>query len=117
MTIDFNPVPVMYTDEELASCVYTILADNERGDTISFNRICTQIVQMAKSSGKVKPDTEYNSSEISLRDQLRLSAIMWDMIFEKKVFPLFGSKRWFGCNEEDTLFVIQSRFNKSFNNG
>ena len=107
MIHDTNPVPIMLTDAELADHVNGIIANMNVGDEISFKQICSQIIRMAKEEGIVKPDTEFSSSEISPADQERVSAIMWDLLLDKKVYTIFGSYRWFGRSDEDTLFVVK----------
>ena len=97
----------MFTDAELTDHVNGIIANMHVGDDISFKQICSQIIRMAKDEGKVKPDTEYSSSEISPADQERVSAIMWDLILDKRVYTVFGSYRWFGRGEDDTVFVMK----------
>ena len=107
MTYDPNPVPVLFTDTELYEHVTGIVANMNVGDTISFNQICAQIIQMAEEEGKLKPNTQYSSSELRCSDQKRVSAIMWELIFDRMVYTIFGSYRWFGRGEDDTLFVVR----------
>ena len=107
MTIDPNPVPVLYTDEELDKQVRGIIANMEVGDKVSFNNICAQIIRMAEEDKKLKPNTEYTSTEIQSKDQMRISAIMWDLIIERKVYTIMGSYRWFVRTQDDTIFVVR----------
>ena len=106
-TINFNPVPVSFTDDELSSHIRSIISSMKSGDDISFQRICTSVIKLAERDGKLKPNTEYHSSDISAADQERISIVLWDLILERKVYTLFGNKRWFACNQDDTLFVIR----------
>ena len=107
MNYDPNPVPVLFSNSELAEHVEGIIDKLDNGDEISFNQICSQVIQMAESEGKLKPDTQYSSSEISCSDQERISSIMWNLILDRKVYTIFGSYRWFARREEDTIFVVK----------
>lgn len=107
MTYDPNPVPVLFTDTELSEHVTGIVANMKVGDEISFKQICAQIIQMAEADGKLKPNTQYSSSELTRPDQERISAIMWELLLDRRVYTVFGSYRWFGRREDDTIFVIK----------
>lgn len=107
MTYDPNPVPVLFSDSELNERVRGIIANMSPGDEVSMSEICLLIIQMAESEGKLKADTKYSSSELSPRDQERVSVIMWDLILERKVYTLFGSYLWFGQRQDNTLFIVR----------
>ena len=100
----FNPIPVLFTNEELSDHIHSIISGKESGDEISFQNICLSVIRLAENEGKIKSNTEYHSSEISTTDQERISAILWDLILDRKIYILFGNKRWFACNQDDTLF-------------
>lgn len=107
MIYDPNPVPVLFSDTELSVHVNGIIVNMNAGDTISFKQICAQIIQMAEEEGKLKPNTQYTSSELRRLDQERVSAVMWELILNRKVYTVFGSYRWFGRSEDDTIFVVK----------
>lgn len=107
MTYDPNPVPVLFSDTELTEHVKGIIANMKVGEGISFKQICAQIIQMAGEEGKLKPNTQYSSSELSCSDQERVSAIMWELILDRKIYTVFGNYRWLGRSEDDPVFVIK----------
>lgn len=91
MTINYNPVPVDYTDEELRIIVeeYIIVQKSE----FSFKGICRHVLQKAMDEGRTvdSRNTQYESNELKASDGIRVSNILWDLIFERKIIIAFGN--------------------------
>ena len=80
MTINYNPVPLDYTDEELRTVVEEYIADQK--SEFSFKKMCLSILHRAMDEGKTVDSrhTQYESNELKASDGNRISRILWDMI-------------------------------------
>ncbi len=106
MTINYNPVPVDYTDEELRTIVEAYIA-SQRSE-FSFKSICRHVLQKAMEDGRTvdSRNTQYESNELRASDGIRVSSILWDLIFERKIIIAFGENPYRSMpNGSDTRFV------------
>lgn len=105
MTItDSNPVPVIYTDQELKILIDKYLLDM-KGE-FSYKGVCHYVVNEAKCNNKVEgaPNTKYSSSDISIADGIRISKALWEKIWKKEIFIAFGDNPYRGRYNDDTRF-------------
>lgn len=100
-----NPVPVEYTEEEMKEKVLTFIKD--RKSEFSFRSLSNYIVQTAMNEQKVKDaaHTQYSSNEMDPHSSIQLSKILWDLIWDKKVFIAFGENPYMAHYAGDTRFV------------
>lgn len=100
-----NPVPVEYTEEEMRERVLRFIDDNKT--EFSFKVLSSYMVQIAISERKVKDadHTVYSSSEMDPRSSIMLSKILWDLIWDKKIFIAFGENPYAAHYAGDTRFV------------
>ena len=100
-----NPVPVEYTEEEMKEKVLAFIKNVER--EFSFRTLSNFIVQTAMNEQKVKDaaHTQYSSNEMDPLSSIQLSKILWDLIWDKKVFIAFGENPYMAHYSGDTRFV------------
>lgn len=101
MTYDPNPVSLTYSEEELRTIIeqYISICDLE----FSYKAICHYILERAKQEGKVPNAeyTQYGSSELNPLSGIMVSRLLWEMIWEKKIFVAFGANPYRGGYCED----------------
>ena len=106
MTINYNPVPLDYTDEELRTVVEEYIAAQKL--EFSFRRLCHSVLRRAMDEGKTVDSrhTQYESTELKSSDGDRISRILWNMIYERRIIIAFGENPYLStyCNN-DTRFI------------
>lgn len=105
MTINYNPVPLDYTDDELRKVVEEYI-DAQKSE-FSFKKMCLSILHRAMDEGKTVDSrhTQYESNELKSTDGIRLSRILWDMIFERRIIIAFGDNPYLLTYGNDTRFI------------
>ena len=100
-----NPVPVEYTEEEMKEKVLAFIKNVER--EFSFRTLSNFIVQTAMNEQKVNDaaHTHYSSNQMDALSSIQLSKILWDLIWDKKVFIAFGENPYMAHYAGDTRFV------------
>ena len=108
MNIDTNPVQLLYNDEELSDRINMVMDSRDHTTGITFVNLCYQLVQMAFQERKVKKadeSTTITSEELSAEDQVRVSRILWELIWDHKIFLLFGRSELLGLSNGEDRFV------------
>ena len=108
MKIDPNPVQLLYNNEELRDRINMVMESRDHTKGITFVNLCYQIVQVAFQEHKVKKadeDTTVVSEELSAEDQVRVSRILWELIWDHKIFLLFGRSELLGLSNGEDRFV------------
>ena len=107
MKYDSNPVRLLYNNEELRDRILMIIEGRDKTTGITFVNLCYQIIQMAFQENKVrKPDdTIITSEELAPEEQVRVSRILWELIWNHKVFLLFGRSELLGLSNGEDRFV------------
>jgi hypothetical protein len=74
-----------YTDKELSELVENIL-ENE-SVAIPFSQLCAKIIDAASKEGKLKVEnhTQYAKIDVTQEDGERISRILWDLIWARKL--------------------------------
>lgn len=106
MTINYNPVPVDYSDEELKTIVEDFIVAQR--SEFSYKGICRHILQKAMNEGRTvdSRNTQYESNELKASDGIRVSSILWDLIFEREIIMAFGDNPYQSLpSGTDTRFV------------
>lgn len=59
----------------------------------TFQNLCQQILVTAEQEGKLRkePNTEYSTIHLTTNDIMAISKILWDMIWERKVYIVFDA--------------------------
>ena len=117
MNYDANPVQLLYNDEELSDRINMVMDSRDHTTGITFVNLCYQLVQMAFQERKVKKadeNTTLTSEELSAVDQVRVSRILWELIWNHKIFLLFGRSELLGLSNGEDRFVKYWFFPKFF---
>lgn len=101
-----NPIPVEYTEKEMKEKVL-IFIKNVEGE-FSFRTLSNYVVQTAMNEQKVKDaaHTQYSSNEMDSLSSIQLSKILWELIWDKKLFIAFGENPYMAHYACDTRFVV-----------
>ena len=104
---DANPVHVLYNNEELRNRILMIIEGRDKTTGITFVNLCYQIMQMAFQENQVKKadDTIVTSEELAPEEQVRVSRILWELIWDHKIFLLFGRSELLGLSNGEDRFV------------
>lgn len=106
MNYDSNPVKLTYSDDELLNRISLIMKERGKQPGITFVNLCYQILQIALQEHRVpEPETTYTSNELAPEDQIRVSHMLWELIWARKVFLLFGRSDLLGLSNGEDRFV------------
>ena len=107
MNYDANPVQLLYNNEELRERINMVMDSRDHTTGITFVNLCYQIIQVAFQENKVKKpeDTIITSEELAPEEQVRVSRILWELIWDHKVFLLFGRSELLGLSNGEDRFV------------
>ena len=107
MNYDANPVHVLYNNEELRERILMIIEGRDKTTGITFVNLCYQVMQIAFQENQVKKaeDTIITSEELAPEEQVRVSRILWELIWDHKIFLLFGRSELLGLSNGEDRFV------------
>lgn len=108
MNYDSNPVRLDYNDEELQERISMVMDSRDHTTGITFVNLCYQLVQIGFQEHRVKKADEniiLISEELSPEDQVRVSRILWELIWNHKIFLLFGRSELLGLSNGEDRFV------------
>lgn len=100
-----NPVPVEYTEVEMREIVLGYIYSSKT--EFSFRNLSYYIVQKAIEEQKVKnaSNTQYSSNEMDSISSIQLSKILWELIWDKKIYIAFGENPFVTRYKGDVRFV------------
>ncbi len=101
-----NPVPVIYTKEELEKVIDEYLQSVQT--EFSFRSLCSHIIERAIKDEKVTDakNTQYGSREMSPLSAIEVSKYLWNLIWDRKIFIAFGENPYASHYNNDTRFII-----------
>ncbi len=107
MNYDANPIHTLYDNETLKHLVEVVIESNDTTSGITFHSLCNQIRQQAIRDRALAnlENTVYSSEELAREEQVRVSRILWELIWEHKVFLLFGRSPLLGLSNGEDRFV------------
>jgi hypothetical protein len=107
MNYDSNPVHILYNNEELRQRILMIMEGRDSTTGITFVNLCYQIRQMALQEHMVEQEgeTTFTNDELTPTDQVRVSRILWELIWAHKIFLLFGRSELLGLSNGEDRFV------------
>lgn len=107
MNYDANPIHTLYDNETLKHLVEVIIEKNDTTSGTTFLNLCHQVRQQAIRDRALADleNTVYTSEELAPADQVRLSRLLWELIWEHKVFLLFGRSPLLGLSNGEDRFV------------
>lgn len=84
-------IPLTYTQQELIQTVTKLVDD--MSTPFAFQNLCQQILVTAEQEGKLKkePATEYSTIHLTTNDIIAISKILWDMIWERRIYIVFDA--------------------------
>ena len=108
MNYDANPVHLLYNNEELRERILMVMDGRDHTTGITFVNLCYQVVQMAFQEHMVKKadeNTTLTNEELAAEEQVRVSRILWELIWDHKIFLLFGRSALLGLSNGEDRFV------------
>lgn len=107
MNIDANPVHILYDNNKLRDVIMMVMEGRENTLGITFVNLCYQILQLAEQEKMVQDSgvVIHTSNEIAPEDQVRVSRVLWELIWDHKVFLLFGRSPLLGLSNGEDRFV------------
>lgn len=108
MNYDSNPVHLLYNNEELRDRINMVMDSRDHTTGITFVNLCYQLIQVAFQENKVKKlddNTTITSEELAPEEQVRVSRILWELIWDHKIFLLFGRSELLGLSNGEDRFV------------
>ena len=107
MKYDSNPVHLLYDNEELRDRMLMIIEGRYKTTGITFVNLCYQVIQIGFQENKVMipEDTIITSEELAPEEQVRVSRILWELIWDHKIFLLFGRSELLGLSNGEDRFV------------
>ena len=107
MKYDTNPVHLLYDNEEMRERILMVMDGRDKTTGITFVSLCYQIIQLGFQENKVKipADTIITSEELAPEEQVRVSRILWELIWDRKIFLLFGRSDLLGLSNGEDRFV------------
>jgi hypothetical protein len=107
MKYDTNPVHLLYSNEELRDRILMVMESRDHTTGITFVNLCYQIIQIGFQENKVviPEDSIVTSEELAAEEQVRVSRILWELIWDRKIFLLFGRSDLLGLSNGEDRFV------------
>ena len=107
MNYDTNPVHLLYSNEELRDRILMVMESRDHTTGITFVNLCYQIIQIGFQENKVviPEDSIVTSEELAAEEQVRVSRILWELIWDRKIFLLFGRSDLLGLSNGEDRFV------------
>ena len=107
MNYDANPVHLLYNAEEMRDRINMIMDSRDHTTGITFVNLCYQLIQIAFQENKVKKNDGViiTSEELAPEEQVQVSRILWELIWNHKVFLLFGRSELLGLSNGEDRFV------------
>lgn len=107
MNYNSNPIHTLYDNETLKHLIEVIVEKNDTPAGTTFLNLCNQIRQQAIRDRALADlaNTVYSCEELAPEEQVRISRLLWELIWEHKVFLLFGRSPLLGLNNGEDRFV------------
>ena len=107
MKYDNSPVHLLYDNEELRERILMVMDGRDHTTGITFVSLCYQVIQLGFQENKVEipADTIITSEELAPGEQVRVSRILWELIWDHKIFLLFGRSDLLGLSNGEDRFV------------
>lgn len=104
---DKTPISILYTDQEMLD-VLTSFIDSYDDDTVTFEQISTYLISKADKDSKLDklPEAKYNSIILTDKDGQRLSRMLWELIFQRKIYLNFYKNPYGNIKQADFVFGL-----------
>ena len=107
MNYDSTPNKTLYDNETMKHLVEVIIEKNDSTSGTTFLNLCNQVRQQAIRDRALADleNTVYSCEELAPEEQVRVSRVLWELIWEHKVFVLFGRSPLLGLSNGEDRFV------------
>lgn len=100
-----------YNDEDLKGIVDAYIKKQKSQDIYYFTyfTLCKYILLEADRADKLigkEPNTYYQQPNLNQKAYTHISRIIWDFIFERKIFVDFSNNAYIAHYDNDTVFGI-----------
>lgn len=105
--ISREELPMDYSKEEISEIIREYMRENE---SFSFKGICSYIFNKANREDRIKKekDTEYQGGiKISYFDEIIVSQLLWEEIWNKNLFINFSKNPYF-VQTNEIQFVVKN---------
>ncbi len=99
-------LPMTFSKKELSEIIQEYMQEKE---SFSFKSVCSYIFNRAKCDGRIQKekDTEYQGGiKMSFFDETLISQLLWEEIWDKKLFINFSKNPYFIPTNE-IQFVVK----------
>ena len=99
-------LPMTYSEKELTEIIQEYMCENK---SFSFKSICSYIFNKAKCEDKIQKEKniEYRGDiKISYYDETLISQLLWEEIWDKRLFISFSQNPYF-VQTNEILFVVR----------
>jgi hypothetical protein len=92
-TFGTSRLPMKYSDSELSEVIQRIF--KTVSTSIPFSQLCSQIIDVALKENKLAVDgnVQYAKIEVTQEDGCRISRVLWDLIWNRKIYIDFHSSQ------------------------
>ena len=106
MNYDSSPVHILFDNDNLKQRLLALVEGNNSPSGTTFMNLCYRIRQQAIDDHAVPDATAtYTNDELAPADQVRVSRLLWELIWEHKIFLLFGRSELLGLSNGEDRFV------------
>ncbi len=102
-----KPLSIKYTDREIND-ILNQYVDNHKTGIFSYHQFCNYLFDYANEHNKLgkEDNTTYLSAEMMPEDYSRVSRILWEMVWAKKICIDFYNNPYSQTYLDDTRFII-----------
>ena len=111
MTVRYGeyPLPMDYEDEALDNLIDKYISEKKSNAAdFTYRGICLWLFRIASNEGRLKKenDTVYDNPIMTYDDEIRISKLLWNRIWDKKIFINFSHNEYSSHYVNDTSFSI-----------
>ena len=103
-----------YEDEELRVKINGYIQSQKKEGYFTYLKLCNYLLKTALEEGKVperRLDTYYESPALTAKEYQRVSKLVWELIWAKKVYIDFYKNEYVSLmSNNDTTFGITNEF-------
>lgn len=105
-------IPLLYTNEELKGIVELVIKSFSA--SFSFRQLCSAIINRADNEGKLKkePHTQYSSVQLTTDDTNKISYLLWQIIWDKKLIIVFEPNTQYADNKDFHFVRVENIYSK-----
>lgn len=105
-----HPLPMTYSDEALDEKIESFISEQKKAGhaQFSYKSLCYALFRIAQSENclKVESDASYNNPVMDETDATRISRLLWERIWERKIFIDFHENKYVAHYHDDIRFCV-----------